>query len=242
MKFAFVDTKYTSHFSGLEPEPLAGTKEIVHVDQRHLRPAFARRPRDLPGLRYRRDQGCRYPQWQDRSRAPRDLLLAIARLDLLDWRQALVFALILLGAPGSRPSHVRSRFHGKGDAGDVAALRQTIRRNPLPFLAFIAIVYGAFFAAREWFPSVYWHPMEAVWAVALTGIVLALFGAAFWGLAGLDSRASAAVAWLGPTTFVLVQVAGRVAAPSLSILELNGVSVAAWLVVALVLAQVLPRR
>lgn len=173
---------------------------------------------------------------------PRELALSIARLDLSDWKQALVLALILLGAPGSRPSHVRSRFHGKGDQGDVAALRSTIRRNPVPFLAFIAIVYGAFFAAREWFPSAYWHPMEAVWAVALTGIVLALFGAAFWGLAGLDSRASAVVAWIGPTTFVLVQVLGRVLAPSLSILELNGASVAAWLVVALVLAQVLPRR
>ncbi|MEK6975544.1 MAG: hypothetical protein AABY18_04285 [Candidatus Thermoplasmatota archaeon] len=173
---------------------------------------------------------------------PRDLALAIARLDLADWRQALVLALILLGAPGSRPSHVKSRFHGKGDAGDIAALRQTIRRNPIPFVCFVAIVYGAFFAAREWFPSAYWHPMEAVWAVALTGIVLALFGAAFWGLAGLDGRASAVVAWLGPTMFVAVQVLGRLMDWPASILELNGLSVGAWLLVALVLGQVMPRR
>lgn len=173
---------------------------------------------------------------------PRDLLLAIAALDLADWRQALVLALILLGAPGSRPSHVRSRFHGKGDEGDVAALRATIRRNPLPFLAFLAIVYAAFFAAARWWPEGYWHPMEAVWAVALTGIVLALFGAAFWGLAGLDGRASALVAWIGPTTFAAVQVLGRVLDWPLSVLQLNAVSVAAWLLVAVVLGQAVPRR
>lgn len=173
---------------------------------------------------------------------PRDLALAIARLDLADWRHALVLALILLGAPGSRPSHVRSRFHGKGDEGDVAALRATIRRNPLPFLAFLAVVYAAFFAAARWLPQAYWFPMEAVWAVALTGIVLALFGAAVWGLANLDARASAAVAWLGPTAFVAVQVLGRAAGWPLSVMELNAVSVGAWLVVALVLGQAVPRR
>jgi hypothetical protein len=175
---------------------------------------------------------------------PRDLGLAIARLDLADWRQALVLAVILLGAPGSRPSHVRSRFHGKGDEGDVAALRATIRRNPIPFLAFLLVLYGAFFLGRldDPAPKAYWWPIEAVWAVALTGIVLALFGAAFWGLAGLDGRASAAVAWLGPTMFVAVEVLGRAMDWNVSVLQLNGIAVGAWLVTALVLGQVVPRR
>ena len=173
---------------------------------------------------------------------PRDLALAIARLDLSDWRQAAILALILLGAPGSRPSHVRSRFHGRGDEGDVAVLRQTIRRNPVPFLAFLAVAYGAFFAGGRWLPEAYWTPVEAVWAVALTGIVLALFGAAWWALAGLGSRASAAVAWVGPAAFVAVQVLARLLDPGLPVLAVNGLSVAAWLVAAVAAAQLLPRR
>lgn len=175
---------------------------------------------------------------------PKELALAIAGLDLADWREALVLAVILLGAPGSRPSHVRSRFHGKGDEGDVAALRATIRRNPLPFLAFLVVVYAAFFLTRldAPLPKAYWLPIEGVWAVALTGIVLALFGAAFWGLAALDGRASALVAWVGPASFVAVQVLGRLMDWPVSVRVLNGISVAAWLVVALALGQVLPRR
>lgn len=175
---------------------------------------------------------------------PRDLALAIARLDLADWRQAVVLAVILLGAPGSRPSHVRSRFHGKGDEGDVAALRATIRRNPVPFLAFLLVLFAAFFLGRlhEPAPKAYWWPIEAVWAVACTGIVLALFGAAFWGLAALDGRASALVAWLGPASFVAVEVLGRAMHWPVSVLQLNGIAVGAWLVAALVLGQAVPRR
>ncbi|MFA5945161.1 MAG: hypothetical protein WC876_11925 [Candidatus Thermoplasmatota archaeon] len=172
---------------------------------------------------------------------PTDLALAIAGLDLADWRHALVLAVVLLGAPGSRPSHVKSRFHSKGDGGDVAALRRHIRAHPLPFILFLGLVFGAYFAAR-WLPEAYWYPLEAVWAVAVAGIVLALFGALFWGLVGLDGRASALVAWLGPTTFLLAQVGGRLMDWPMSVLELNGVAVAAWLVVALLLALVLPRR
>lgn len=174
----------------------------------------------------------------------RDLLSAIAALDLANWRHAIVFALILLGAPGSRPSHVRSRFHAKGDAGDVAALRQTIRKHPLPFLVFLALVYAGFLAAA-WklpFPSIYWFPIEVVWAIAITGIVLALFGAGFWALAGLDGRASALVAWVGPALFVLLQLVGRIAHWPLSIPQLNGISLAAWLAAAIALGQILPRR
>lgn len=173
---------------------------------------------------------------------PRDLLRAIASLDLADGRHALVFALMLLGAPGSRPSHVRSRFHGKGDEGDVAALRATIRQHPVPFLAFLGLLYGAFFLAALAFPQAYWYPVEAVWAVALTGIVLALFGALFWGLAGLDGRASPLVAWLGPALFIAIQVAARLLDWDVQVATLNATAVGAWLAIGLVAAAILPRR
>jgi hypothetical protein len=174
---------------------------------------------------------------------PRRLLLSIGRLDLADWRQLILFGLVLLRAPGSRPSHVKgSRFHGTQDEGDVAALRRTIRSNPVPSLAFLLLLYGAFFALGHWFPKGYWFPMEAVWAVAATGILLALFGSAFWSLAGLDGRASALVAWIGPAMFVAVEVAGRMLAWPLDLLQLNLWALGAWLAVALVLGQAVPRR
>lgn len=174
---------------------------------------------------------------------PWRLLKAMGNLDLANWRHALVFALILVGAPGSRPSHVKgSWFHGKDDEGDVAALRKTIRANPIPFIAFILLLYGAFFALDPIEPRAYWYPLQAVWAVAVTGILLALFGALFWTLAGLDSRASSIVAWLGPAAFVAIQVAARAFDWPLTIMELNLASLGAWLVVALVLGQAVPRR
>ena len=172
---------------------------------------------------------------------PQELALAIAGLDLGDWRHAVVLAVVLLGAPGSRPSHVKSRFHSKGDGGDVAALRRHIRQHPLVFLLFLAVVYGAYFVAR-WLPEAYWFPLEAVWAVAVAGIVLALFGALFWGLVGLGGRASSLVAWAGPAAFLLVQLSGRVMDWPVGVMQLNGLAVLAWAVVALALALVMPRR
>lgn len=172
---------------------------------------------------------------------PAELALAIAGLDLADWRHLVVLAVVLLGAPGSRPSHVKTRFHAKGDGGDVVALRRHIRRHPLPFLAFLAVLYGAYFAA-QWLPEAYWYPLVAVWAVAVTGILLAVFGCLFWGLVGLDGRASSLVAWAGPAVFVAVQVGVRVLDWPLDLMALNGVAVAAWLATSLVLAMVLPRR
>jgi len=172
---------------------------------------------------------------------PKDLLLAIAGLDLAQWRHAAVLAVVLLFAPGSRPSHVTTRFHSAGDGGDVPALRRHIRHHPLPFLLFLAAVYGAYWLTR-WVPEAYWYPLEAAWAVAVAGIVLAVFGAASWTLVGLDGRVMPGLAWLGPAAFVAVQVLGRMLEWPLGVIQLNGVSVAAWLVVSLVLGAVLPRR
>jgi len=150
---------------------------------------------------------------------PQRLGLLIAKLDLADWRQAIVLAVVLLGAPGSRPSHLKSRFHSQGDGGDVAALRRHIRHHPLPFLLFIGVVYGGYFAAR-WLPQAYWFPLEAVWAVAVTGLVLALVGAAVWTLVGWGS-------WIGLAAAVAVEVGGRFL-HGMSVLQLNAVALAVW--------------
>jgi hypothetical protein len=172
---------------------------------------------------------------------PRDLALLVAGVDLADWRHLLVLAAVLLGTPASRPSHVKTRFHSAGDGGDVPALRRHIRRHPLPFVAFLALLYGAYFAAR-WLPEAYWHPLQATWAVAVAGLVFAALGALVWGLLGLATRASLAAAWMGPAAFAAVEVAGRVLDWPLSLLELNGLALAAWLAAGLAAALVLPRR
>lgn len=171
---------------------------------------------------------------------PLRLLRLLAGLDLADWRHLAVLAAVLLGAPGSRPSHVKSRFHSQGDGGDVAALRRHIRHHPLPFIAFILLVFAAAFAAPL-YPPAYWDPLEAVWSVAVTGVTLALFGALLWGLVGLGGRTWAALAWLGPAAFAAVEILGRTAL-HVTLEQLNGLAAAAWLAVAVVLMLALPRR
>jgi hypothetical protein len=171
---------------------------------------------------------------------PKALALAIAGLDLAQWRHAAVFALVLLGIPAARPSHVKTKWHARGE-GDVAVLRARIRSNPVPFVAFLLLVYAAYFLAT-WRPEAYWYPVQGVWRVALTGITLALFGAAWWFLAGLDGRAMGFVSWMGPAAFVAVQVLGRALDWPVTILQLNGLSLAAWLVVSLAVGAILPRR
>jgi hypothetical protein len=174
---------------------------------------------------------------------PKRLGLAIANLDLAKPWHLAVFLVILLGTPGSRPSHVKgSRFHGTNDEGDVAVLRSRVRQNPIPFLLFIGLLYGAYFVLGRWAPEAYWHGFEAVWAVALTGIVLALFGFLWWSLAVLDARTLPVLAWIGFAMFVTVQIVGR----ALPVLDadpwrLNAASVAAWFAVSLLLGLVLPR-
>jgi hypothetical protein len=172
---------------------------------------------------------------------PKDLALLVAGIDLADWRQLLVLAAVLLGTPASRPSHVKTRFHAKGDGGDVPALRRHIRQHPLPFLLFVALLYGAYFAAK-WLPEVYWFPLEAVWAVAIAGLVFVALSAVVWGLLGLATRTWLAVAWLGPAAFAAVEVGGRALHWPLTTLQLNGAALAAWLAAGLLLAAVLPRR
>lgn len=160
---------------------------------------------------------------------PQNLLVAVAGLDLVQPAHLLVFLLVLLSAPGSRPSHVKgSRFHGRDDEGDVAVVRRFIRRDPWIFVLFLLFLYGLYLAFVPWLPQAYWWPVQAVWAVALVGIVLALFGAVWWTLADWNSRTVPAVAWLPPLLLVAGQVLPRVLGWDVPVAAVNGVSVVAW--------------
>lgn len=172
---------------------------------------------------------------------PKDLALLVAGIDLANWKHLIVLGAVLLGTPASRPSHVKTRFHAKGDGGDVPALRRHIRHHPLPFLLFVALLYGAYFLAR-FLPEAYWYPLEAVWAVAVAGLVFAALSAVTWGLLGLATRTWLVVAWLGPAAFAAVEVLGRAMRWPLSTLQLNGLALLAWLAAGLLLAVALPRR
>ncbi len=171
---------------------------------------------------------------------PLRLVRDLGDLDLARPAHLGVLAAVLLGIPGARPSHVKSRWHGP--EGDIAVLRARIRENPLPFVAFLLILYLASFLTLVW-PEAYWVPLQAVWAMAIAGIVLALFGSLWWSLAGLDGRVTPWLAWLGPASFVAVQVAARVVAlpAGTTFLQVNLASLAAWLLVALVLGAVARR-
>ncbi len=169
------------------------------------------------------------------------IALALGGLDLAQPAHIAVLAAVLLAMPGARPSHVKSRFHGA--EGDVAVLRQRIRQNPWPFLAFLLVLYAASFLTLVW-PPAYWWPIQVVWALAITGILLAVLGAAVWSLVALAGRAQVLVGWLGPASAIAVEVvARRMAIPGLdSLLRINLAALAVWLIVALALAFVAPRR
>jgi hypothetical protein len=172
---------------------------------------------------------------------PARLLHALSTLDLARWQHAALLALLLLALPGSRPSHVRgSRFHGPGE-GDVPVLRAHIRQHPIPFILFLLLLYAAYFLTLV-LPAAYWVPIGAVWALALTGVVLALVGAAWWGLVGLAGRTHPLLGWLGPAAFVAVQVGARTLHPAPDAAAINLLSLAAWLGVGVVLFLVARRR
>jgi hypothetical protein len=184
---------------------------------------------------------------------PQTLGTAIANLDLSSWRQALALVALLLFMPASRPSHTKgSRFHGTQDEGDVAVLRARIRERWWLFLAFLVILYGLYFLLAQPVPGVpgreqsaagYWYPFEFVWAVALTGILLCLFGAAWWSLVALSGRINRAIAWLPPAAFVAVQVGTRLDASHIpDVWKINAASLGAWLVVGVAASLLLPRR
>jgi hypothetical protein len=172
---------------------------------------------------------------------PLRLVQALAHLDLARWQHVALLALVLLALPGSRPSHVKgSRFHGPSE-GDIPVLRAHIRKHPVPFLLFLLLLYVAYFLTLV-FPAAYWIPIGAVWALALTGIVLAFVGAAWWALFGLAGSVHPLLGWLGPAAFVAVQVGARMLDPAPAVAAINLLSLAAWLAVGVVLFLVARRR
>ncbi|HUR61296.1 MAG TPA: hypothetical protein VM286_02895 [Candidatus Thermoplasmatota archaeon] len=171
---------------------------------------------------------------------PARLLAALLRLDLAQWPHVAVLVLLLVALPGSRPSHVRTRFHGPGE-GDVPVLRAHIRSHPFPFLLFLLALYAAYFLTLV-APAAYWLPIGAVWALALTGIVLALVGCLWWSLMALAGRAHPLVGWLGIAAFAATEVGIRAVRPATDLAIINLTSLAAWLAVALLLAVLTRRR
>lgn len=172
---------------------------------------------------------------------PRDLVLRLAHLDLSRWQEAVILAAVLLGMPSARPSHVKgSKFHGEKDEGDIAVLRSRIRQNPWPLIVFLLVLYGGYFAAMATWPAGYWVPLETVWALAVTGIVLALVGSALWALMGMAARTYWILGWLGPAAFAATWIILH--RLGWSSLHINGLGLAVWFVVALLSAVLVPKR
>lgn len=172
---------------------------------------------------------------------PSRIASAVAGLDLATWQGALLLAIGLLAMPSSRPSHVKgSRFHGTEDEGDVAVLRAQIRHRPIVFVLFILLLYGAYFLV-PFYPPAYWFPFEALWAVALTGVALAILGAAWWSLVAIGRHTRAWAWWLGPASFVAAQVGLRILGTTIPVV-VNATSLAVWAVVAVAFRFALPRR
>lgn len=174
---------------------------------------------------------------------PRQLLTAVARLNLADpWHAAALFV-ILFGIPGSKPSHVKgSRFHGEKDEGDIAVVRSRIRRNPWPLLGFVVLLLAAYYPLVKWAPAFYWYPFEAVWTVAIAALALSILGAAWWTLVAWNTGVRPLLAWLPPVALVAAQVVPRVTDMDWSIPLINGASVLLYAATALVLRVLTPRR
>lgn len=172
---------------------------------------------------------------------PRRLVSAVAHLDLSDPWHAAALAAILLGIPGSRPSHVKgSRFHGEKDEGDVAVVRKKIRQNPWPLLVLALLLAAAHYPLTRWAPAVYWYPFQALWAVAVTAIVLALAGAVWWSLVAANAAVRPWLAWVPTAGLVALQVVGHGA--GWSVVEVNAASLGAFLATTMALRLVAPRR
>lgn len=161
---------------------------------------------------------------------PVRLGLVLANLDLAMPLGAASFAAFLLFMPSARPSFVKSRYHGEGDEGDLAIVRARIRQRPLPFIVFLGLVYASYFLFIRWYPPGYWIPLQAVWAVALTGVVLAIAGAVLWYLWAFPRRKLAS--WFGPAVFVAVQIAARLPTDQPPIWAINAAGLVGWAVVA----------
>lgn len=163
---------------------------------------------------------------------------ALASLDLSDLRHAALALVLLLAAPGMRPSFASGKGLG-GNQGDLAVIRAMIRNRPWPFLILVALVVAAHFLVPM-APAAYWAPAQVLWSVAVVGILTALLGAVVWGLVAVGSRIVRVLAWVPPALFVAAQVLGH--RGDLSIAAVNGLSLLIWAVTAFGLRASAPRR
>jgi len=174
---------------------------------------------------------------------PPALLRSMFGLDLATWTGAAVFLLAVFALPAARPSHVKGR-DGAKDEGDIAVARSRLRKHPLVVAAFFLAVYGLYFALVPLLPVVYWAVFQTVWAVAMTGILLAVVGGVGWWLVARTGRITPllqAAPWL---LALAAQVIPRmVGMPwSDSPLRMNAASAVLFAASTLVLATVAGRR
>lgn len=170
------------------------------------------------------------------------LVLGLLGLDLATGPGLAVFLLAVLATPSARPSHGKGESRGQGD---VAVLRATIRRRPWPFVAFLLLLYAAYFLVVPWRPALYWGAFQWVWAVALAGILLAVVGGVGWWAVGFGARIAPWAAWLPWAAALLAQVAPRVAdVPGLAgePLWMNVASLVLFVGLTLLLAVIVPKR
>lgn len=165
---------------------------------------------------------------------------AFGSLDVTRPAHIAVLALALVAAPGSRPSHVKaSRFHGGRDEGDIAVVRRRIRSQPVLFLLFLVGLWLLYFALGWWAPGAYWVPFQALWAVAVTGVLLALFGATVWSIVAWNTFLHWVVRIVPPAMAVAAYVAVRM---EWSVAAANAAALGAWAAAVGVLLLVAPRR
>lgn len=174
---------------------------------------------------------------------PLRLLDVLVGLDVTTAAGAAVCILAIFAMPAARPSHVKKR--GEADEGDIAVVRRTVRRHPIPVLVLLAVVYLAYFAVVPFDAAWYWAPWQVIWAVALVGIVLAVMGGLGWYAVALTGRIQWLFAWVPYAAAMAVQVVPRLEGSGLGdvpVWVINLATLAAFLALALGLYSVAPRR
>jgi hypothetical protein len=161
---------------------------------------------------------------------------ALVDADITNWKHAIFWLLVLLGAPGTRPSHVKE--DGRSD-GDIAVLRGRVKSQPMPFVGLWILLLGAFVIASFTEINWFWLPLQWVWAIAVTGIFIAVLGSLWWWTVYQNSRIKAWASWIPVVAAIILQVFGRMT--DLPIWAINGASLAAWICLAVVLAKLVQK-
>ena len=171
-----------------------------------------------------------------------DMPVRLARLlvglDVATGAGATVFLLAVFAMPSARPSFVPGK-RGAQDEGDIAVVRRKVRRQPIPPLVVLALLYASYFLVPLW-PAAYWGAWQVAWSISLTATLLAvLLGLAWVGVAWAG-RIRAWLAWVPFATGIAIQLAGR--QTELALWIVNLATVAAFTLLSIGLWAVAPRR